>query len=71
MKPKKCTNCGTPIPKDVRPAWIGGKVVCGYCYNRLKKSKNKPHNGRNGSVRREWEKWLEQSLKVENETTKK
>ena len=38
MKDKKCSNCKDPIPKG-KEAYLNAKVVCDYCFYRLKRKK--------------------------------
>jgi len=50
----KCSRCKDPIPKG-QEAYIKGKIVCQYCYNRLKLGKS---NGEGGIIQA-YKNWLQ------------
>ena len=51
----KCTNCNDLIPKG-QEAFFKRKIVCQYCYNRLKVGKR---NGEGATIQKAYMAWLQ------------
>jgi len=53
MRKQKCNRCKDPIPKG-KEAYIKGKIVCQYCFNKLRAGRM---NG-NGGLIKAYKDWL-------------
>jgi len=58
MKQQRCTekNCNDPIPEG-QEAYINGKLVCQYCFNKLRLGHKNREGGKEG-LRIAYKRWL-------------